>query len=654
MTPKNLLSRKTQKNKLGHARSVLRATLEGKAAEAHTDLQKIEALGTIFSETDLGTYAPVLPLALNLNGRPYTLDDHAPFEPLFARHLTESLCVKSGRQVSKSTSQAARGLLVSVGVPYFTTLYVMPLYEQVRKFSTEYVSKFIAESPLRQFWCGTDTVNSVLHRSFRNFSKMYFSFAGTTADRIRGISAKSVNFDEVQDLDPAHLPIIRETMSASDFGTGISVYTGTPKTMDNTLEYEWQRSSQAEWCIPCPACRKDNIPALGYDLDRMIGPWHDGIGARFPRRRPGAKAPPPPGVPATVCARCRHWIDPRDGFWWHKEKARMHEYPGYHVPQIILPLHCEDPKRWAKLLNKRSGGENFTPARFYNEVLGESYDVGAKLVSESDLKAAATLPWRNNPRDPSAQLATRTAYHRVVMGVDWGGGGENEVSFTTVAILGLTGDGRIDVIYGERLLTPHDPIVEAMRIRYLFNLFDCQHLAHDYNGAGGLREVFLIQSGLDLSRIIPYVYNRTASKDLIAFHKSGEHDNSRNYWILDKARALQLVCGLIKLRRIRFFEYDYVDVDNRGLMRDFLALIENKIETSRAGEVYAIHRMAAFTDDFAHSVTFGACALWQLTGEWPNLPQLASLIMTADQMQAWGPADPWHQPDDVDRFFQHP
>jgi len=73
---------------------------------------------------------------------------------------------------------------------------------------------------------------------------MLFSFAFLNPDRVRGVSADRVGIDEIQDLDITFLPIIRECMSASDLA--IRQFTGTPKTLDNTLESLWQESSQAE------------------------------------------------------------------------------------------------------------------------------------------------------------------------------------------------------------------------------------------------------------------------------------------------------------------------------------------------------------------------------------------------------------------------
>jgi hypothetical protein len=601
----------------------------------YSDLERVIAFRKLITCGQVFSYTRLLPLLLNLNGQPYGLHDHFPFEAVFGTYLPPEILMKTARQVSKSTSMAARGLAISTAIPHFSTLFITPLYEQIRRFSTNYVRPFIEQSPIKGLWCGTGTENSVLQRSFQNFSKMYFSFALTSADRVRGVSAHANNFDEVQDMDPNLIPIIKETMSASKWR--LSMYTGTPKTLDNTIEGLWLSSSQAEWCIPCINCKKLNVPRMGYDLEKMIGPLRDDINL---------------DNPAVICAKCRLPIDPRKGRWVHRFKERRFDFPSYHIPQIVMPIHYSSHKRWSELLAKQQGYGNYTIAQFYNEVLGESYDVGAKLVTKTDLENASILPWANEPLHGAEAIAHKDDYIIRVLGVDWGGGGEVRrgadkkktenitMSFTCCAVLGLRGDGRIDVIYGRRLLTPHDHMEEAKQIMRIYQMFDCQILAHDYNGAGALRETIAVQAGVPLSRISPQVYTRSANQNIMTFHKS-EDRHSRNYWLVDKARSLQLVCQCIKLIHIRMFKHDYISEENRGLQHDFLSLMENKIEAARGPDVYTIQRNPHFPDDFAHAVNFGACAIWNETKTWPNIAELAHLQLTVQQMNQISPKRPW-------------
>lgn len=449
---------------------------------------------------------------------------------------------------------------------------------------------------------------------------MYFSYAFLDADRIRGIKSDTLFYDECQDLDRRFPPIINETMSYSQYE--LARYTGTPKTKDNTLEGLWQRSSQAEWSVPCKNCKYLNIPAMGYDLEKMIGPLRDDICEE---------------KPAVICAKCRLPINPRYGRWVHKRPNIRHNFAGYHIPQIVVPLHYSKKEKWSALLAKQAGAGNTTTAMFYNEVLGESYDQSTKLISLTELQQAANL----NPNEEPIARGIIGKYSFRVLGVDWGGGGEEGVSFTTMAVAGIKPDGRIDIIFGKKLLTPHDHLLEAKECLRVYNAFNCELLAHDYTGAGSLRETFLIHAGLDPARSMPVQYVRAASRNIINFvPATAQHP--KNYYRMDKSRSLQLVCYGIKLGKIGLFKYDYRDDDNPGLLHDFLALIENKIPTAHAGDIYSIQKMEGFSDDFAHAVNMSCCALWHMTGSWPRFTDAVAPPLTSAQEQALGYGAEFH------------
>lgn len=604
------------------------------ASKPVADVHRLEAVKILVEECALPNFTPVLPMVFNWDGRPYTLDDHFPLEPFFNRLLPDYMTVKSARQIGKSITQGSRGVFLTTSIPNFTTLYMFPLHEQVSKFSNLVVKKFLDESVLKSYWTGTTTSNNVLLRSFKNQSKMLFSFASLSAARVRGNSANYLCIDEADDMDPSHIPVIREVLSASRvFDTrenrfryaSFSVNTGTPKTYDGYLQSSWTDSSQAEWAIPC-RCGYTNYPTLGLDLDRMIGPYHDDIGEVHRG-----------GRPATICAKCGQWVNPRDGFWHHRFEERISTHPGYHIPQIILPMHYAEPKKWADLLAKRS---SYPAYRFYNEVMGEAYDTGAKLVTETDLRKAACLPWRNSVVPEAAALRSVNRYVLRFLGVDWGGGGDEMVSFTTAAVLGMLPDGKLDVIYGRRLFMPNDAIPEAAELMKIFNMFRCHAMCHDYNGAGAQHEQIMIQMGLPINKVVPLVYNRSGTKDIMVFHGHTE-EHHRKYYLLDKPRSLGLTCEMIKLGQIRFFQDDYKHKDDKGLIRDFLSLYKHKMQTERAGEVYMVHSKLMSSDDFAHSVNFAACGMWYRQQQWPNIPKIAGLQLTLQQHDVFNPIDPW-------------
>lgn len=594
--------------------------------------ERMRVLKELAEKRAFPSLEPILPLVLNLNGKPYSIHDHFPFAPLFRVLMPKNQVWKTGRQLSKSTSLAAHGVVVSNSIPFFKTLYVTPLFEQIRRFSNNYVRSFIEQSPIKSQWMGTETENNVLQRSFKNKSMMLFSFALLDADRVRGASSDRCCFDEIQDLDPDHIPIIQETMSYSKFA--MSHFTGTPKSLDNPLEGLYQRSSAAEWFIPCDHCRHWSIPSREHDLDAMIGPYRDDISEKYP---------------GTVCAKCQKPINPRHGRWVHRHPERRWQFAGYHVPQILLPLHYADADKWSTLLMKREGF-NYTPAQFYNEVLGESIDAGQKLVSETDLRGACLLPWENK-REPDPEcLKDLTHYKQRIMAIDWGGGGEEGISFTVLSILGFRPDGTIDVIWGKRLMLGGDHLAEAVECMKYSRLFNCEFVTHDYTGAGTVRETVMVQAGFNLDRVLAIRLVRSAAQDLMVY-KEPTPFNHRAHYSLDKTRSLLYTCQAIKLKQVRFFQYDWLSQDNPGLIADFLALTENKTESRSSGDIYTITRNVLLSDDFAQSVNFGVNALWHINQAFPNFAEIAGLgRISAATLAAETPGD-WADDDMGERFF---
>ena len=585
-----------------------------------TDQASVHARAAVLKEL-AGRHAfpslePLLPLVLNLNGKPYTIKDHFAFSPLFRVLTPKNQVWCTGRQVSKSTSLAAHGVVFSNAVPFFKTLYITPRFEQVRRFSNNYVRPFVDLSPIKSQWSGTSTENSVLQRSFKNNSMMLFSFALLDADRVRGVSADRVCIDEVQDMDPDHVPIIQETMSYSRWGT--SYYTGTPKTLDNLIYGLYKRSSQAEWFIPCESCKHWNIPALEHDLDAMIGDYNIHIGEK---------------QPGTVCAKCRKPVNPRHGRWVHRYPERRWQFAGYHVPQIILPLHFADPEKWSTLLLKREGYGNMTQAQFYNEVMGESVDTGQKLISETDLKAACLLDWENKKEPEPACFKNLKDYKHRILAIDWGGGGEAGISFTVLSVMGFRPDGTIDVIWAKRLLIGGDHLAEAVECMKWSNLFNCDFVAHDYTGAGTVRETVMVQAGFNLDRVMAMRLVRSAAQDLLVY-KPPTEINHRAHYSLDKTRSLLYTCQAIKLKQVRFFQYDRISQEMPGLISDFLALVENKADSRTSSDIYTITRNVLLTDDFAQAVNLGCAALWHINDAWPNFAAIAGVARISAQVAA--------------------
>lgn len=552
------------------------------------------------NKPSLQTLVPLLPVALAFKGKPFSLKDHFVFEPLFAATLPTELTIKASRQVGKSASISALNVFNAAARPHYKALYVTPLYEQCLKFSNDYAREFIEDSPIRSLLRADQRSGSVLRRAFKNRAILYFSYAYESAERIRGISLAPfgrVNIDEAQDMNPDFFPVIGETMSACDFPS--TIYSGTSKAKAGPLEAQWLQSSMAEWVTRCEGCNHDNIASIEHDLIKMIGPYHDDIS----RERP-----------ATICARCGRPIFPRNGRWEHRRPDYRMTHAGYHIPQILLPLHNERPNKWQILLGKQRGQQGYTPTKFKNEVLGEADDTDVGLVSETDLRRAAVL--HPNNEETAVRLVGNYLYR--VLGVDWGGGGEKGISLTALAVLGIRPDGLIDVLFGKKLYgTTHNHDVEARECLRVFARFSCAMMAHDFTGAGDLRETVMVHNGMPYDRLMPIQYAGPAMGAVLN-PVAPTPGNPRRRWTANKTRTLQLTCYALRFGKIRTFAYDKVSPQEPGLLCDFLALIENKVPRPGASDAYTIFRSPHLSDDFAQAVNLGALALWQLTGTWPN------------------------------------
>jgi hypothetical protein len=306
------------------------------------------------------------------------------------------------------------------------------------------------------------------------------------------------------------------------------------------------------------------------------------------------------------------------------------------MPQQIMPMHYGNREKWATLLGKRAGKGNTPLNVFYNEVCAESFDTGSRLITLTELQAAASLPWPNEEQAAADNLHEYT--HRV-LACDWGGGGEDRVSYTCLAVLGMRPDGKIDVIWGHRSLTPHDHQGEAALVLRAMERFQCMVLAHDYTGAGSLRETFVIQAGVPYDRVINIAYVRAAMSARIMVMKPPTKLNPRPYWQVDKSRSLLLVCNQIRNQWIRFFKWDRVSNDDKGLISDFLALVDEKVDSRIGKDVYTVTRDPNLSDDFAQAVNIGCCALWHMTEKWPNVAEIMAMRASPLALHAMEPPD---------------
>lgn len=280
-------------------------------------------------------------------------------------------------------------------------------------------------------------------------------------------------FDECQDIQfESVIPVIEECMAASAYQ--YSAYCGTPKTMENTIEFLWSQSSQTEWCMKCSGCNKwtfiTSTKALGKE-----GP---------------------------ICLACGKCLNPRHGRW--VDMAKDQAIKGFHISQPIMPMnvpaswspgtaeYASAVDRWKKLLYKAES-PLYGESRFLNECIGVSTSTGIRLLTKEVLEALCdeSLEMTRLPLPKS-----KSGISRVVAGVDWSGGGAevkgNEGVFksrTVLHIWGQQADGRLRTLYYKIFANGHatgwiDEIVE------LCNAWGVSMIAGDA-GEGALANSYL-------------------------------------------------------------------------------------------------------------------------------------------------------------------
>ena len=564
---------------------------------------------TALQQGRVDSFAALLPLFM-IGEDHMSTELHYQLTPFFRLEQPMSTVYMCSRQVGKSMGVSAQTILRGHFYKGFHTLIIEPRADQLARFNGTILRPLLKNCLIRDRIIDAVNLGKFFVKELKSGSIIYLEYCFQSPDRARGISgASSVVFDEAQDIEYEHLPAVIETMSASR-RFGFQQYTGTPKTTDGTLGVLWEDSSQAEWIIPCQHCSKKNIPALGHDILKMLG--RDTV----------------------VCAKCGKPLDGRLGAYVHARPELASSHAGYHFSQITHPLHYGIKTKWQMLRGKMEGPGAYSQAKFYNEVLGVPCDESVKLLSQADLIKAST----KHPNDYDKTLSLRNRYAGYVMGVDWSGGGDLSDSYTAISVVGFrNGTDVVDCLYAERIPPGLSPEEEASHIMERFRALQCAYLAHDYGGAGYIRESLLRQAGLADHQIVPYTYVNQSSKDVIVYNPPTGAGTRFSYSI-DKARSLAVMCAMVRALKITLPAYDD---QSRLVLDDLLNLVEMPREMPRGGTMYLIGKAAKKSDDFAHALNYACSAIWYTRQAYPNLSDMVQKFrMSETQLALAAASDP--------------
>ena len=523
----------------------------------------------------------LLPCLFRVKNKPFTLEGREQFSVLFEKEIVRETIILSGRQLGKSMSLSRSEIFNLLSIPNFQLLYVAPLQEQTRRYSDLYISEAIQSCPLAQRLQCSDLagvlsdakiIKATGHQTFANGSGIQLTYAKTSADRARGIFCDAIDVDETQDISGDSLPIIQESLTASD-RFGFTRYTGTAKVTENLIEHKWQQSSQCEWVMKCQGCGYYNIPNLDGKVLQMI--QADGM----------------------HCLHCGKRLDVSVGQWIAAYPDRMSTFRGYHIPQVVCPFIVENRNNWDKLLHKLMNG---VLATFIQENLGISYSVGQRLLTMAHIRRQCVLPSTKTLQEELKRNPAR--YSFVVAGIDWGGA--ELTSFTVITVIGIRPNGRIDVIWAKRYrgYDPDEQMTDIAKICRFYNVTVC---AADAGMGLDKNQILSKRFGVP---IVQMQYTRQLK--LFGKNRSTGRTNVVQCWTIDKVMALDTLFLAIRNRRI-FFPKD--EQFQATMLSDLLSPYESTTEVG--GMTHRLYlRNEAQPDDFCHALCFASMAAMKLLG----------------------------------------
>lgn len=554
-------------------------------SRAASDLHRFLDSSESAIEASISSYAESL---LSINRNPfrfetreylrqiYDVDDKYPIG-------SRNIVIVSGRQVEKSTTLAGKSIVLGAIMPAFFTLFIQPRFDQVKVFSQQRFQPMAEDSEvIQKMWLSTKNLWQVGAREFNNRSYYNFRSCYYSADASRGITAHSLCIDELQDIISDNIPILEECQS--HFGEEpekrYRLYSGTPKTTNNTLSIHHKESSQFEWLVRCESCHHRN-----FLDDKVIG------------------------KKGYICSRCGRPIYPRiHGTWVAMRPSKLEIRWGYRIPQIMTPFMSH-----ADILAKMED-PNIPRRVFMNEVLGLAFDEGELVLTEADIYAVCEA------RESDTPETIKRHGGFIVAGVDHGTGGYSAIdmhtgqakqnrrqvkrSFTAIALGGYGPDGRFRIYKIIRFTGEMTNLAkQAEIIDRIIRQYGASWVMSDW-GFGAHTNASLI-SNFGWQRMpdgynpllmeVQYVQAMTP----VSFHQQAFR------YILDRNYAIETTTDAIKRRQILFFNAN----EMAGYIDDMTSLfVEYNFNTNRMSYDHVV------PDDCFQAVVYAYMAARQQMG----------------------------------------
>ena len=473
---------------------------------------------------------------------------------------SKRILLMCGRQVEKSTTLANKTLAYTCLIPHFKVLYVSPSSTQTKEFSKTRIKEMLETCPPLKVWFPSHMTDNVFEKKSINRSQITLRYAFLNADRCRGLSADLIALDEFQDLLLDNIPVIEEAASHSAFKWFI--YSGTPKSLDNPIQHYWQTySTQNEWTVPCD---KHGLPG-------RPDTWHWNI---LGEHNIGKKS--------LICDKCgaQIYADHPNAQWVRtgNPDPSLETFEGFRIPQLMVPWI-----EWSNILTKY---KSYPRGRFYNEVLGRSFDSGQRPLTRKDVHENCD-PDLEMTSESISKLRSKIGSRNVYAGIDWGQDSSNSY---TVLFLAAYIDDRFTIFFAHRFMgAESEPKEQIEKIKKIIKGFNVHRVGVDYGGGFWPNDELLRVFGSQ--RIIRYQYSNP--KTIL------HYDSAKGRFLVHRSEIMSSVFNAIKRKKI--FRFPRWQDFGNPFGADMLATFSEYNERTRMTEY---KKSPNTTDDSFHSLVF--------------------------------------------------
>lgn len=505
--------------------------------------------------------------------------------------------IKKGRQVGATIMGSALDLYFTnsglFNSPNIRVVHLFPALAQAKKFSQDKLETmvrtakgdFINKNKLKS----DNAVDNLTMKQFKT-GTLWVESLGADGDRIRGMTADVVFFDEIQDMFGHAVGNATKILTAAKYGPigqGVQVYYGTPKERNSYFSTIWDMSDQRYYHLGCINCKKTYPFYLPND-NRWMSIWlHDNV------------------VQCPLCGTKQKKVEAIEmGKWVPSRDPSECKFTGFHINQLYIPYFAKE--NILNLMPERNPSQS--ERLWNNEVVGEFYsDAGMPLTKEEIY---------NHCRDQERSFSTKieSGTKQVYLGVDWGGKDDDPnstsgQSFSCVVILSALPDGTLLIEHAHKLRKndfsyKKETIQEMYRrfavTRGVSDWFFGQDVVHDlqyiyrdkFLGAQGSGSLANAVKFREDELIISYNKDLLIEEIFDKFRKGKIRFPWKSYelveWLIDHCTSMEVKTKIVGGQPVK--TYSKGGIPNDGLMALMYAYMAHKFDLTKGFSIKPGHK----------------------------------------------------------------